>query len=78
VFWEKSAQAIENKGQELKKERQESSRVRKVLKDRQLDLELCERVAGHRGNGEADFAEVWQRKELAGWWDTSWDIIPSG
>src|SRR5258708_23790726 len=31
VFWEKSAQSIENKGWEVEKERQESSRVRKRL-----------------------------------------------
>ena len=33
VFLQKSAQAVENKGQELQKETQESSRVRKRLKE---------------------------------------------
>jgi hypothetical protein len=36
VFLSKSSQAIENKGQRLKKERQESTRVRKKLKNREL------------------------------------------
>ena len=36
MFLSKSAQAIENKGQRLQKERQESSRVRKELKNREL------------------------------------------
>jgi hypothetical protein len=36
VFLSKSAQAIESKGQRLKKEQQESARVRKKLKNREL------------------------------------------
>ena len=36
MFLSKSAQAIENKGQRLQKEQQESSRVRKKLKNREL------------------------------------------
>jgi hypothetical protein len=45
VFLQKSAQALENKRQQLKKERQESSRVRKALKRGHLGFELCERLA---------------------------------
>jgi len=60
VFLRKSAQAVENKGQGLKKERQESSRARKLLKGRHLDLELCETVAVDSGKGDAAFAEVRQ------------------
>src|SRR5713101_6331177 len=37
VFWEKSAQSIENKGREVGKERQESSRVRKRLKGKEIE-----------------------------------------
>ena len=35
--WEKSAQSIENKGRELEKERQESSRVRKRLEGKEIE-----------------------------------------
>jgi len=44
VFWEKSAQSIENKGRELEKERQESSRVRKRLQGK--GIEEVEEVKG--------------------------------
>ena len=37
VFWEKSAQSIENKGREVGKERQESSRVRKRLEGKEIE-----------------------------------------
>ncbi len=37
VFWEKSPQSIENKGRELGKERQESSRVRKRLEGKEIE-----------------------------------------
>jgi len=37
VFWEKSAQSIENKGREVEKERQESSRVRKRLEGKEIE-----------------------------------------
>jgi hypothetical protein len=37
VFWEKSLQAIENKGRELGKERQERSRVRKGLERKEIE-----------------------------------------
>src|SRR5260370_7783986 len=37
VFWEKSAQSIENKGWEVEKERQESSRVRKRLEGKEIE-----------------------------------------
>jgi hypothetical protein len=36
VFWEKRLQAIENKGSELQKERQESSRGRKRVGTKEL------------------------------------------
>jgi hypothetical protein len=78
VFCEKRLQAIENKGQELQKERQESSRARKLMKGRHLDLDLCETVAVESGKGHAAFAEVRQGKELAGLAGISWDIIPFG
>jgi hypothetical protein len=78
VFLQKSAQAVENKRQQVKKERQESSRVRKALKRWHLGLELCERLANERGDSEGNFAEVRQGKELTGWCGTSWDIIPCG
>src|SRR5260370_24843760 len=37
VFCEKSAQSIENKGREVGKERQESSRVRKGLEGKEIE-----------------------------------------
>ena len=37
MFWEKSAQSIENKGREVEKERQESSRVRKRLEGKGIE-----------------------------------------
>ncbi len=37
VFLQKSAQALENKRQQLKKERQESSRVRKRLEEKEIE-----------------------------------------
>src|SRR5258708_15732907 len=37
VFWEKSAQSVENKGREVGKERQESSRVRKRLEGKEIE-----------------------------------------
>ncbi len=37
VFWEKSAQSIENKGREVGKKRQESSRVRKRLEGKEIE-----------------------------------------
>jgi len=37
VFWEKSAEVIENKGRESKKERQESLRVRKRKEIKEIE-----------------------------------------
>ena len=37
MFWEKSAQSIDNKGWEVEKERQESSRVRKRLEGKEIE-----------------------------------------
>jgi hypothetical protein len=78
VFLQKSAQALENKRQQLKKERQESSRARKALKRGHLGFELRERLANKRGDSEGNFAELRQGKKLAGSLGTSWDIIPFG
>ena len=78
MFLQKSAQAVESKGLELKKERQESSRARKLMKHQHLDLDLCGTVAVDSGKGDAALAEVWQGKELGGWRGISWDIIPFG
>jgi hypothetical protein len=72
VFFQKSAQAIENKGWEREKERQERKRVRKEKKMRNLPQRRSERggkkiVDGHRGRvtpgGNAD---GYQNKGLAG------------
>ena len=78
MFSEKRLQAIENKELGLKKERQESSRARKLLKSERLEVLLCEKLASEGGNGEASLAEVRQGKELAGLDGTSCDIIPFG
>jgi hypothetical protein len=78
VFLSKSAQAIEKKGQGLKKERQESLRVRKLLRRQHLADRPSARRARSGCVSFAGCAEVWQGKELGGLADTSWDIIPSG
>ena len=57
MFWEKSAQSIENKGREVRKERQESSRVRKGLEGKEIEevevmKELRRGVFLRRGAGE--------------------------
>jgi hypothetical protein len=78
VFLQKSPQALENKRQQLKKERQESSRARKLLMRRRLEFEMCERPASDGGNAAADSAQVRQGKELTGLASISWDIIPFG
>src|SRR5713101_9248547 len=65
VFCQKSPQTIENKREQAEKERQESSRARKLLKCGHLvDRGPSARVAR---SGWASFAgtEVWQGKELA-------------
>jgi hypothetical protein len=51
LFLQKSVQALENKGQESQKEAQESSRVRKRLKER--DLPCC----GTRAEAQKSLAE---------------------
>ena len=78
VFCEKRLQALEKKRRRVQKERQEISRGGKLLKWCELELLLGERLARESGKSEADLAEVRQRKDLVGRWDTSWDIIPFG
>jgi hypothetical protein len=53
VFLEKSAQSIENKGRELEKERQESSRVRKRLEGKEIE--------------EVEEGKAFRREVLLGW-----------
>jgi hypothetical protein len=67
VFSEKRLQAIENKGHEVQKESQEISRGCNPLTRGHLELEQCERLASESRKGDADFAEVWEGKELGGW-----------
>ncbi len=63
VFWEKSAQSIENKGREVGKERQESSRVRKRLEVKEIGeveevKEFKRGVLLGRGAGETKVRRV--------------------
>jgi hypothetical protein len=58
VFCGKSVQSVENKGREHEKERQESSRVRKGLKEKGIEeveevKEFGEEMMLERGAGEA-------------------------
>jgi hypothetical protein len=63
VFWEKSPQSIENKGREVGKERQESSRVRKRLEGKEIEeveerKEVGKEVLLGRGAGETKLRRV--------------------
>src|SRR5712692_1444500 len=53
VFWEKSPQSMENKGREVGKERQESSRVRKRLEGKEIE--------------EVELMKEFKRGALLGW-----------
>src|SRR5260370_3320447 len=63
VCWETSAQSIENKGREVEKERQESSRVRKRLEGKEIEeievvKEFRRAVLVGRGAGETMVRQV--------------------
>jgi hypothetical protein len=53
VFWEKSAQSIENKGREVGKKQQESSSVRKRLEGKEIE--------------EVELMKEFKRGALLGW-----------
>ena len=61
VFCRKSPQSIENKGRELGKERQESSRVRKRLEGK--EIEEVEEVKGF-GQGDAGAGRRWNERVI--------------
>src|SRR6266851_3651545 len=61
VFWEKSAQSIENKGREVGKERQESSRVRKRLEVKE--------IAKLRRSGSSEEGRCWDGEPVKRWSD---------
>ena len=70
MFCEKSAQSIENKGPELGKERQESSRVRKRLEGKGIEevaevKELKTGVLVGRGAGETKVRRVFTSYDRA-------------
>jgi hypothetical protein len=63
VICGKSVQSVENKGREREKERQESSRVRKGLKEKGIEeveevKEFGEEMTLERGAGEATVRQV--------------------